>query len=265
MGAQGVDQADARVAARPASGRCARRETFAATGERGLRWPAPALPPRSRPRRPSSASWRRRSPTLDARLAADGRRHAHRVGAARARARRLALPQARGAAAVPHAVRPGRHRRAAAASPRGPAGRRLHRRLPPALLRAQRGRARSRSRSRGGTPAVPTDRRPLAGRRLVRARGLGHVRHRRRRPPAPQAHPHAAVVGGPPAAQGAPRRAAPRWARSRCPPERRRRSGRTQLRFRPEEWGLPTRRARTRTSCSSTSAPSTPPRTACSA
>ncbi len=69
---------------------------------------------------------------------------------------------------------------------------------------------------RGETPSIGTITDHLAGGRLVRARGLGHVRRRLPRPPAPQPHPQSAVVGRAPAAQGAPVPRHRARAASRC-------------------------------------------------
>ncbi len=89
-------------------------------------------------------------------------------------------------------------------APRGPAGERLHRRLPPALLRPQRGRpAQGRARRRDA----------LACRRVTGLWPSANWYEREvwdmfgialRRPPAPAPHPDAADLGRPSAAQGAP-------------------------------------------------------------
>jgi hypothetical protein len=55
-------------------------------------------------------------------------------------------------------------------------------------------------------PAHPVDRRDLPRDDLARARDLGHVRDHLRRPPGPDADPHARRLAGPPAAQGLPAR-----------------------------------------------------------
>ena len=55
----------------------------------------------------------------------------------------------------------------------------------------------------GEKPSMPTITGLWPSSELVRARGLGHVRHRVRRPPEPAPDPDAAVVGRPSAAQGA--------------------------------------------------------------
>ena len=74
----------------------------------------------------------------------------------RAHPRRAALSQEPGGAAVPHALRPDRHRRALAHPSRRPAGERFHRRLPPAVLRPQRRRARQGAADRRDTLRLPT-------------------------------------------------------------------------------------------------------------
>src|SRR5690606_5487767 len=58
-------------------------------------------------------------------------------------------------------------------------------------------------------PARAQHRVGLPDGRLARARDLGHVRHRLRRPPGPHPDPHAGRLGGPPAAQGLPARRDP--------------------------------------------------------
>ena len=114
-----------------------------------------------------------------------------------------APPAARGGRSVPHPLRPGRHRRARP----GRSGRStrlgLHGGLPPAVLRPQRGRAAEGAAHRRA-PGGADHHRPVALGRLVRTGTVGHVRRDRGGPSRPAAHPHAALVGGAPAAQGPP-------------------------------------------------------------
>ena len=74
-------------------------------------------------------------------------------------------------------------------------------------------------------PHVPSIVSVYPGDRLARARDLGHVRHRLRRPPGPDAHPHARRLAGPPAAQGLPARRHPRRVQGRHRPAARRAEG----------------------------------------
>ena len=116
----------------------------------------------------------------------------------------------------------------------------------------------------GEKPVDADHHRHLALGQLVRARGVGHVRHRLRRPPAPAPDPDAAVPGSAIRCARSTRRAPPRWGRSRC----RSRSGSEQeelLKLRPADWGLETATPTTTRSCSSTSARSIRARTACCA
>ena len=153
---------------------------------------------------------------------ADARRHPDRLGRrASSCAEVLRYLQDRGRPALPHALRPDRHRRARARRT-ARASRRATSRVVYHLLSFERNEdVRVKVPLQGEYPSLPTHHRPLAGGQLVRARGLGHVRHPLRGPPAPAADPDAADLGGPPAAQGASRRGPPRWARSRCPTRRR--------------------------------------------
>ena len=138
-------------------------------------------------------------------------------------------------------------------APRGSASERLHRRLSSALFRAQRRRA-----DQGGVTGRRRRLPAVTGvwpRRLVRARGVGHVRHPLRGPPQPAPHPHTRPVAGPSAAQGAPRPRATEMGPFTCC---RRQAGAEQeeLRSGPKSGGW--RRWRpTLISCSSTSARST--------
>ena len=75
--------------------------------------------------------------------------------------------------------------------------------------------------------AHPVHRLDLPDQRLARARDLGHVRHRLRRPPGPDPDPHARRLAGPPAAQGLPARRHPGRVQGRRPSRRRTSGGRT--------------------------------------
>ena len=109
------------------------------------------------------------------------------------------VPQGAGAQTLPPPGRPHRRRRE---RPSQAPGARLHPRLPPAQLRRSRLPAGQGAPLRRGARGA-VDHRDLEERELVRARGLRHVRHPLRRPPRPAPHPHARLVAGAPAAQGA--------------------------------------------------------------
>ena len=79
----------------------------------------------------------------------------------------------------------------------------------------------SRSRSLRDDPPAADHHRHLALGQLVRARDLGHVRHRLRRPSALAAHPDAAHLAEAIRCARTIRRAPPRWGRSACRKTRR--------------------------------------------
>ena len=221
VGPQGVQRVPRVAAARPQATERQPRDRAAPAGRGAEATRDTSAPRRARPARRVDASSRPRVPASARRSivqpTADDDPHA--VGAGRARPRgRRPTSRPRPPTTFPMLYDLERHRRAPAPAPRRPARDRLHRRLPPALARAQRRRAPQGRAARRDARACRHDHRRLAGGRLVRARGLGHVRRGLRRPPAASAHPHAALVGGPPAAQGVARRAAPSSAVSRCRP-----------------------------------------------
>ena len=79
--------------------------------------------------------------------------------------------------------------------------------------------------------------RHLACGQLVRARSLGHVRHRLRRPPALAPHPACRRPGRVIRCARTIRRAPPRWAPFRLP-RTKEEAEQEALRFHPEEWGM---------------------------
>ena len=102
----------------------------------------------------------------------------------------------------------------------------------------------------------------VAGRELVRARSLGHVRHPLRRPPAPAPPADAADLGRPSAAQGASGAGDRDGAISVAGGQGDRRAGGAALR--PRGLGNAEAAATIRSSCSSTSGRTIPACTACS-
>ena len=129
-------------------------------------------------------------------------------------------------------------------------------------------------------PHVPSVVDGLPDGRLAGARDLGHVRHRLRRPPRADPHPHARRLGRPPPAQGLPARRDPGGVQGRGDPAARRAAGLLDDHHLPNaaasrdhrgpglhrhrrRLGHPRRRGSTTSASSSTWARSTRPRTAC--
>src|SRR5688572_7351492 len=102
----------------------------------------------------------------------------------------------------------------------GSAGPPFRRRVAPAVDAAQPATARAHLRRRRHVAGGALGRRPVAGRELVRARSVRHVRHPLRRPPGPAPHPHRLRVRRPSVPQGLPadrqRRSALRQREAAC-------------------------------------------------
>ncbi len=154
-------------------------------------------------------------------------------------ASRAELPEDEAAAALPHAVRPDRHRRARCASHRRRQPRqRLHRRLPPAVVSTATPTCASRSRCAASSRSVPTVTGLWPAAELVRARGVGHVRHR-----ASTAIPTCAASscrrgGRAIRCARSTRRAATEMGPFQHADASRPCSGRRTCAFQPEEWGM---------------------------